>query len=236
MSDNQRRRPRAILLDAFGTLLELEPPAPALRERLRERLGVALSRREAEQAMAAEIAYYRAHLNEGRDRASLVDLRRRCAVALRDALPDGRSLPLAGVGDALMGSLRFRPYPDAPPALDELRALGLRLIVVSNWDVSLPARLGDAGLLHRVHGVITSAELGGVQKPQPAIFAHALTLAGVPPELALHVGDSPSEDVSGARAAGIEPLLLVRQRVPAARPRRRVRTITSLLELPALAA
>jgi len=51
----------------------------------------------------------------------------------------------------------------------------------------------------------------GVRKPDPAIFAPALELAGCRPDEALHVGDTAEEDVAGARAAGIRSLLIDRE-------------------------
>ena len=86
-----RARPqplKAILLDALGTLLELQPPASFLRAELSERFGVSLSESDAEGAIAAEIAFYRGHFNEGRDQESLTVLRQRCAEALRGAMPE----------------------------------------------------------------------------------------------------------------------------------------------------
>lgn len=223
--------PRAILLDALGTLLELQPPAPALRQGLRERLGIDISAEEAERGVTAEIAYYRAHLQEGHDRAQLARLRHRCAAALRAALPGSvTAAPAAGLIEVLLGALRFEPYPEVPDALCSARALGVRLVVVSNWDVSLHDVMVQSGLAHLVHGTITSAELG-VGKPDPVIFRHALTLAGVPAADALHVGDSFELDVAGARAAGIEAVLLRRDGRAASAG---VRTIASLRELPSL--
>ena len=73
---------QAVLLDALGTLISFEPPAPRLRLALRERLGADVSVEAAEAAMRAEIAYYRRHLDEGRDAESLADLRARCAAAI----------------------------------------------------------------------------------------------------------------------------------------------------------
>ncbi len=67
----------AVLLDALGTLLELEPPAPLLREELSERFGVVISETDAQRAIAAEIAYYRRYFDEGRDPRSLAQLRLR---------------------------------------------------------------------------------------------------------------------------------------------------------------
>jgi putative hydrolase of the HAD superfamily len=96
-----------------------------------------------------------------------------------------------------------------PRALDRLRRAGLRRVVVSNWDVSLHGVLCRTGLRRLLSGAITSAELGA-GKPSPAPFRHALTLAGVPARDAVMVGNSVAEDVEGARAAGVEAILLVR--------------------------
>jgi putative hydrolase of the HAD superfamily len=224
---------RAVLLDALGTLLRLESPVPALRRELAAR-GMEVDAETAAAALRAEIAHYRAHHLEGSDRAALDGLRRRCAGVLRDALGEaGGALAPGAVEEALLAALRFVPYPDVPAALDRLRAAGLRLVVVSNWDVSLHDRLAETGIAARVDGAIASAELG-VAKPDPAIFRHALTMAGVAASQAVHVGDSPVADVAGARAAGIEPVLIARP--PAAAATDQVRTIRSLAELPTLVA
>ncbi len=58
------------------------------------------------------------------------------------------------------------------PALEALRALGLRLAVISNFDERLPELLSGLDLARRVDLVVTSAELG-IAKPNPAIFRHA---------------------------------------------------------------
>ena len=83
------------------------------------------------------------------------------------------------------------------------------MIVVSNWDASLPEVLDAVGLGDLVDGVVSSAA-AGVRKPGAAIFLRALELAGVQPGQALHVGDSLEEDVAGAVAAGVPALWLNR--------------------------
>jgi putative hydrolase of the HAD superfamily len=202
--------PRAVLLDAMGTLLSFEPPAPLLRAELERRVGADVGADAAAAAIRAEIAYYRAHLHEGVDAAAVADLRRRCAEAMRPALPaPARDAPGEVLTAALLGALRFVAYTDAAPALRRLRAMGARLIVVSNWDASLHERLAETGLAALVDGALTSAEMG-VAKPDAAIFGRALALAGVAAEEALHVGDSPDADVAGARAAGIRAVLVAR--------------------------
>jgi putative hydrolase of the HAD superfamily len=224
------RQPAAILLDALGTMVALEPPAPVLRGELAARFGLEITEAQAARAIGAEIAYYRAHLDEGRDQASLDSLRRRCAEVLRSALPGaGARLKLDPLVPALLASLRFRAFPDVRPALLAARTRGQRLVAVSNWDVSLGGVLGALGLAPLLDGVLTSAG-AGARKPAPAIFEQALALARVSARDAIHVGDSLDEDIAGARAAGIDPVL-IRRAGGAAEPG--VRTISTLADLAA---
>lgn len=210
---------RAILLDALGTLVALEPPF----ERLAALLGGELPLERVERAMRAEMAYYRRHSHEGRDAASLAELRSRCAAVASREL--GREVPV----ETMMAAIRFRAFDDAAPALRGLRSRGLRTVCVSNWDCSLPSVLARVGLRDLLDGVLPSA-VAGARKPDPAIFATALELVGCRPEEALHVGDTPEEDLAGARAAGVGALLIVRDgRNPdLARP---APLIASLLEI-----
>jgi putative hydrolase of the HAD superfamily len=186
--------------------LSFEPPAPHLRAALRERAGVDVGRDAAERAIKAEIAYYRAHLDEGRDPAALADLRARCAAAMAPELP---AIAPAVLLDALLDALRFFAYADAVPALAALRDAGIARVVVSNWDWSLHERLDETGLAPLVDGALASAEVGSA-KPDGAIFAAALELARARPEESWHVGDTPAADVDGARAAGLRPILIAR--------------------------
>jgi HAD superfamily hydrolase (TIGR01509 family) len=223
--------PGALLIDGLGTLVSLAPPAPVLRRELAARFGMQVTESQAAAGLSAEIAYYRAHMALGRDADSLAGLRRRCAEVLRDALPANERLARSDGGeltDVLLSSLRFDAYPDARGALARARRAGARVVVVSNWDVSLHDVLELVGLAPLLDGVVTSAAIGAA-KPAPEIFRHALALADVTPDHAVHVGDSPSEDVAGALACGIRPVLLRRDGGPAAGDG--VQVITSLSEL-----
>jgi putative hydrolase of the HAD superfamily len=182
-------------------------------------------------AIRAEIAHYRAHLHLGRDPASLAALRAECAEAMRPAL--GTDAPVAVLTAALLDALAFSAYPDSAPALRALRAAGLRLVVVSNWDASLGERLAETGLAPLLDGAVASAELGAA-KPDGAIFARGLALAGVSHEDAWHVGDSVDADVEGALAAGIRPVLIARDGAPAPPPG--IPVIRTLDALPGLIA
>jgi putative hydrolase of the HAD superfamily len=221
---------RALLIDAMGTLVRLEPPAPALRLELSRRFGIGVSLAQAQRAAAAEIDYYRAHMQEGRDVSSVRALRRRCAAALRAALPASdqlREVDSASLTEALLAALRFSAFDDARPTLAAARARGAGAIVVSNWDAALPEVLERVGLAPYLTGVVTSASVGA-RKPEAAIFARALELAGVRAERALYVGDSLEDDIGGARRAGIEAVWLNRAGVSAPPG---VPTIRSLTEL-----
>jgi putative hydrolase of the HAD superfamily len=149
------------------------------------------------------MAYYRQHSDEGRDPDSLTELRARCAAVLSAEL--GREVAV----EEMMAAIRFRAFPDALPALTELREMGMRLVCVSNWDYSLPEVLERVGLRDELAGVVSSAAVGA-RKPDPRIFEAALELTGCGPEETLHVGDTRAEDVEGARAADIRALLLDR--------------------------
>ena len=190
---------RAVLLDALGTLVELEPPW----EHLAAQLGLEPTD-ELAQAVRKEMAYYREHSHEGRDSESVAALRARCADILSWELD--REVPV----ETMMAAFRFNAYPDAAPALAELRSRGLRLVCVSNWDVSLTEVLERCGLGDALDGVVTSAGSGS-RKPDPVIFSQALEIAGCAAGEAIHVGDTADEDVAGAEAAGIRALLLDRE-------------------------
>lgn len=224
---------RAVSLDGHGTLIELPSPVPRLRLLLEQRFGVRVSAERVGAAFVAEVRYYRAHMVQGTDAESLTALRQHCAEVLREALPPLPALAAvstATLADALLESLQFRLFPDVLPTMRALRGAGLRLAVASNWDASLGALLDRLGVGAELSGVATSAGVG-VGKPEPRVIEAALAFMDVAPAQAVHVGDMFEEDVLAARAAGVEPILLLRD--GAAAPAG-VRMIRSLTELPAL--
>jgi len=93
-----------------------------------------------------------------------------------------------------------------PSALDALRALGLRLVVVSNANGKLRELFDRVGLTSRVDLLFDSHE-EGVEKPDPRLFQIALARAGARADATVHVGDLYHIDVVGARAAGLRTVL-----------------------------
>jgi putative hydrolase of the HAD superfamily len=188
----------AVTVDAFGTLVSLVDPVPALAEALR-RHGVERADAEIAEAFSAEASYYAPRSLEGRDSATLADLRRRCAQVFLDAL--AAELDAAAFAPDYVAALTFEPISGARDTLGALTRRGLALAVVSNWDCALPVHLRSVGLAHFFKSVVTSAEAGAA-KPDPAIFRLALTRLGAEPGRTVHVGDGPA-DALGAANAGL---------------------------------
>lgn len=105
----------------------------------------------------------------------------------------------------------MRPFEDAEPALIALRDEGYRLAVISNWDVSLHKALRRFGLAPYFELAVASLE-EGVEKPEVALFHLTLDRLGVGPEEAVHVGDDPLDDLTGAKDAGMRAFLIDRSR------------------------
>lgn len=118
-------------------------------------------------------------------------------------------------------------YADVSPALEALAARGVPLAIISNWDSYLPRLLELKGLSSFFKTVSVSA-IEETGKPEAEIFRRTCQRMGVEPAAALHVGDSLRDDYRGARAAGLQALLLDRRDEHPDVPDR----IASLSELP----
>ena len=188
----------AVTVDGFGTLVTLIDPVPALDRALRER-GVERSADTVRSAFAAEVAYYRPNAVSGSDVPGLAALRLDCTRVFLSAA-EAELEPESFVA-AFMSSIVFEPVAGALETVAALRARGLELAVVSNWDIGLAEQLERIGAASLFTAIVTSAEAGSA-KPGPAVFQLALDRLGVEPGRALHVGDE-EEDEDGARAAGM---------------------------------
>jgi putative hydrolase of the HAD superfamily len=100
-------------------------------------------------------------------------------------------------------------YPEVPQVLSELKALGIELAIISNFDSRLYPVLEALELSQWFASVTISTHVGSA-KPESAIFASALADRGYSPQDAWHVGDSWSEDYEGAIAAGLKGIWLNR--------------------------
>lgn len=224
----------AVFLDAGDTLLAADPPIDHVYRDAFARHGVEATADDVHGAVHATWREVHAARARGEERwkgpGGEAGFWRRFVAAVF-ARVGGGEMPetlLAHLVAHFREELHWALYPEVPEVLAALRARRVKLVVVSNWDSSLPSLLARLGVLDSFDAVIVSAAVG-VSKPDRGIFDEAVRRAGVAPGAALHVGDSLTDDYHGARAAGLHALLVDRGgRHPA-----EVESIASLAELPA---
>jgi len=185
----------AVTLDAHGTLVTLIDPVPALTKVL-SAWGIERTHKAVLAGFQAEAAHYAPKAGEGHDEESLARLQQECAGVFLEAI--SADLDPKEFAPAYVGALRFEVIPGVFDSLERLRALGLELAVVANWDVSLRRLLGEIGL-DRYFTVVVHA----ARKPEPEGLLRALAELRVEPARALHIGDDGTDRVAAA-AAGMQ--------------------------------
>jgi len=233
---------RAVTFDAAGTLIAVAEPVGATYARVAARHGIHVRADDVEHRFRAAFAAAPPLTFPG---ANLVRIgnheRAWWYTVVRRALgPAAAGTPLDAVFDELFahyaGARAWHVFPEVPGVLAALRARGLRLGVVSNFDARLGPLLDMLGVAPLMDTVVHSSRAGSA-KPDPGIFRVALGRLGVTPGDALHVGDAPIEDVKGARGAGMRAALLDRHagNAPApADPPRECPVLASLSALPSV--
>ena len=205
----------AVFLDFFGTLVKWAPDAEEMQRDAAAAEGLAVDPAAVARAyptanayMNAENARTRIAGRSGGDRARFfAEYERRLLEAAGYDVEPALAARIWARVQATQKELA--PFDDAVPALRALRQAGLRLGVVSNMGRELGTVLGHLGLAARLDTWMSSEE-AGVAKPHAAIFLAALDSAGVRADRALFVGDSYESDVLGARDAGMQAVLLLR--------------------------
>lgn len=189
----------AVTIDAYGTLVRLIDPIDEIGRALRER-GIERTRAQITTAFEAEAAFYSQQTVRGSDAESLKAFREESAGVFLEAV--GADHDPAEFMPAYVDALRFELIPGVVEALRRLRALGLELAVVANWEISVHKWLERLGLSSFFGVIVSSAEVGAM-KPDPTMFRVVLERLRVSPERALHVGDDVGDE-EGARAAGMQ--------------------------------
>ncbi len=190
------RRPQLITFDVFGTLFRVEEIASLdLMEEITRRNELSITPPELAQIWWDK-SYEVAHEN---------------FVTVKEATEKALSLLLEEVGaedDPKPYTARLleswattEVYPEVPVALESLE--GFTLGIVSNIDdYLLGALLSRSGLKDRF-GILTTSEACRSYKPDPSIFQEALRVAGCDAREALHLGDTPVDDVLGPKRVGM---------------------------------
>lgn len=209
-----------VLFDAGDTLVGPRESLGTTYARVLETLGVSLPASDWERGLRKGWAEFNQTHTPGVDRYGLYPgseseyWLRFIERALRatPGAPSDPDLPrraLEPLRDAFRDPHAWRVFPDVVPVLEDLRAAGARLGVVSNWDSRLPKLLERLGLAPHFETIVVSS-LEGIEKPNPEIFLRAVERLRGTPDTTLHVGDLPDLDEAGARAAGLASVLVDR--------------------------
>ena len=209
-----RRTIRAVFFDAGGTLLRPWPSVGAVYAAVATRHGMPASAETMNREFRRVWKILDAERTPGGLTVSRMDWWRRLVFAIFDSAgldgdPSVREDCFQDLHETFTRAEAWRIFPDVADTLRELRARKLHVGVVSNWDARLPSLLEDLGLAAQVDSITVSHEVGA-EKPDGRIFLAALQAAGVDPAEAWHVGDSVSDDLEGAAAAGIQGWLIDR--------------------------
>jgi putative hydrolase of the HAD superfamily len=216
---------RAVVFDVDFTIVKPGPDlGPEGYRRLGERFGLDLDPARYDDARVAALTELERHPELDHDEEIWVLFTERIIAGM------------GGTGDTYACAVEmthaweraehFELYEDALPVLADLRARGLRLGLLSNTSRDLERFVGHHGL--DVDAVLTS-RAHGKTKPHETIFRAMLERLGVEAAAAAMVGDSPEDDIEGARAIGMRAVLVDREdRWPDSEGR-----IPSLLALPA---
>jgi len=105
-------------------------------------------------------------------------------------------------------SYPYTVHDDAQFVLQEALRRGYRNYLISNNYPELPEVMERVGLIRYFDGLFVSANVG-YDKPQPEIFRRAMQAAGNP-DRCFMIGDNPIADIQGAKAMGMETVLVHR--------------------------
>jgi len=219
---------RAVLFDAAGTLIHLREPVGETYARLARPFGVSLPAGHLGDAFRRVFRQMPPMAFPGESPERVAELERgwwRELVRRTFRAADGSAKlrDFDAYFDALWtrfaDAASWQVTPGAHVALEALRARGLRLAVVSNFDGRLPGLLAGLGLAPAFERVVLPRDAGAA-KPDPRIFALALARLGVAARDAVYVGDDLDDDVAGAAAAGLEAIHVASLATLAELPRR----------------
>lgn len=195
----------AIFLDLDDTLWPLEPTMRAAEQALRDWLAQHAPATGAllETGRRAELRAQVLIDHPGRRHEMSFTREELLRRALVEAGDDEMLAPQA-FSAFIAARRRVTPYPEVEAVLAQW-SRRYAIVAVSNGNADvMQTPLG------RFFKAAVNPENVGVAKPDPGIFLRACTLAGVPPERALHIGDDPELDLIGARRAGLQGAWLLR--------------------------
>lgn len=216
---------RAVVFDAYGTLFDVASAAARARDALGDRWETFA---ETWRAKQLQYTWLRSLMGKHADFWQVTGEALDYALAAHGFMG-------ADLRARLMGSYeRLGAYADARPALEALRAKGLRLAVLSNGSPRMLAAAAESAGLAPLLEHVLSVEEVRVYKPSPAVYRLAPDRLGLwPAEIAFVSANG--WDASGAKAFGFSVAWCNRAGLPVDRlPDRPDVQVRSLAELPAL--
>ena len=208
---------KAIFFDWFYTLARFEPPRHQLYSQAFREFGVELPPEKAMRGILIADQYFFGEnakspvAERSPEEQAKVYLHYPNTVLTEAGAKASRELSLKviqRVREQFKG-ITFALFDDVLSTLKTLKQQGLILGLLTNLDTDMVAICRKLGLESYLNFVVTSKE-AGADKPEPPIFLAALDKAGVNASEVVHVGDQYKLDVIGARAVGINPILIDR--------------------------
>jgi len=107
--------------------------------------------------------------------------------------------------DYTVRSLKARPQ--AIEVLAYLKSHGYRTALITNCSIEIPSVWSDTPFAPFIDVAIFSCSVG-VQKPDPGIYKLALEQLAVSPGDCVYIGDGDCQELTGAAAVGMHPVLI----------------------------
>lgn len=223
---------RAVFLDAGETILSPHPSFHEVITAVLREEGLPVSANEVERVLGEmpppQDPRVTWSTSQEASRAFWGGLYARILSSLRIDDPSDR---LAGMlYERFLRYESYRAFPDVVPTIEKIKAAGLYVGLISNFEEWLEEMLTHWEIAALFDGLIVSGK-EGIEKPNPEIFARALQRASVSAEQAVYVGDHPLLDIEAAEAVGMTAILIDRR---GRNPEFEGKKISALDELPAL--
>ncbi|MBO0795386.1 MAG: HAD hydrolase-like protein [Ktedonobacteraceae bacterium] len=209
---------RTIFFDAGFTLLRPHPSTPEICQLVCKELDLHIHLDQIKQAMLATEDYYHRQVRHNRHTWASEEHINELWTSyymnmLRPFIEEHDEQRLHQLARAICLEFEqhtsWRTYPDVLPTLQALKARGYMLGIISDWGISLGPILRQLHLTGYFDCLLISAAVRHA-KPSLALYETALQRANAIADYTLHIGDTYIQDVLGARAVGITPVLLDR--------------------------
>jgi putative hydrolase of the HAD superfamily len=201
---------KAVLFDLDGTLTERSLKPPEELARILNLKGIDVSAEKIEKACSSVAENYQTAIGEQRGTVSHQELY--CmwegyffkALGLDSSVLSRSDLHWSDVGI-------MRAYPDVIPTLNQLKARGVYLGIISDaYQAEIHHVLTMAKVDTALFDIIVGPDTAHNAKPHPGAFLYAVRMLGIKSEEAVFVGNELEKDYKAAEKVGMNPLLIVR--------------------------